>query len=379
MKFFNIDAHVSVIEDVSTQLQTLGHEVESHLLSGHYWALKKPAANQGIGDPDHGGRRGYGAVHVQMHETLWTGGRVADLKAFCDRFHRDNQRLEEFDGFIATYPPSFALLYELFRGHVIVDIPIRYETPFTSTPDYWAKFNDYLVRGTLSGKVTVVANSLYDAMYYEYFTGHPITPISSTCEYIDRFAPKYDPKDRYFLSFGEHAGCRALGKAIPEVRFIRDLYPTCYNHEVLSRAWGIVWIPYAPSIMSFFEHYWLNIPLFVPSKNLLMFLHEKGWALSQLPWVGRTGSPLPRAGTDLPDPLSASSAEAWLSLYDFYNEKEFPYITYFDSLDDLAAKLEKVDLKEISAAMGVHNQARREHNLGAWKPIVARAEAWGVL
>ena len=66
-----------------------------------------------------------------------------------------------------------------------------------------------------------------------------------------------------------------------------------------------------------------------------------------------TPSPLRRPSTPDPNSLQdASALEHWLKLSDPY---VFPHIQYFDSADDLAAKLATADLKAISGRMRRHS------------------------
>ncbi len=264
MKFMNVDLHVSVIEDVETQFKALGHTIDIHMMSGHNWVTGRPKASAGTGLGS-GGKIGVGSLNLNTWESYF------DDSPFFNKsieWRNDNKALlASYDGYVVTYPPAFALLYENLPGHTILNIPIRYEGPhFTNDPNAWRAFNDVLKNMYEAGKLTVVANSLYDRAYFEYFTGLPCSYISSTCDYVDTMAPKWNPRGGKLLAFGEHSGCRAANKAVPDVLFVRDVLPQ-YRLEEISMARGVVWIPYNCSIMSFFEHYWLNIPLFVPSNN----------------------------------------------------------------------------------------------------------------
>lgn len=376
MRFFNLDLHVSVIEDVATSLGQLGHDVDSHLMSGHSWALDKLRASSGTG-PGVEGKVGYKSVNLTSWESMWWAPNDTDAILKVGRTFRDEApELDAYDGFIACYPASFALLYEKFRGHIVVNAPVRYEYPFAARPDLWQTYNDFLVRGVEEGRVTVVANSKYDALYYEYFTGRPATHISSTCEYIDRMAKKkWSPTGSKLLGFGEHAGCRKMQDeaGVPWVRNVKLLVQ--YDHAQLTMARGIVWIPYNCSIMSFFEHYWLNIPLFVPTQRFLLELHHGGMALSQLSFHADPtgGSGMPRRGTSMPDPNTPDGLRAWMDTYDFYNAQEFPHVTYFDSWTELREKIASVDFEAVSARMAEHNEQRKARNLRAWESVMARA------
>lgn len=54
---------------------------------------------------------------------------------------------------------------------------------------------------------------------------------------------------------------------------IRDLYPE-YKYTDLSSHTAIVLLPYQVSFMSLFEFYRMEIPMFVPSPQLLASWHE---------------------------------------------------------------------------------------------------------
>lgn len=379
--FFNIDCHVSVIEDVSLALARHGYDVDSHLLSGHHWTLGKPRASMGTG-PGVEGKVGYGSINLTSWERL-IGERndSGAIVAAGQRFHDENPRLDNYTGFIATYPPAFALLYEKFLRPILVVMPIRYDHMVTGSPEIWRKMNDFLCRGIQSGRITVIGNNQFDAKYFEYFTGQPVSWISSTCDYIDSRAPHYDSAavhEDYFLAFGEHPGCRAAQAAVPGVHFFVDHFNRAYRHEEIPKAKGVVWIPYNASIMSFFEHYRLCIPLFCPTREFLVALWEKELAMTQHNWhpspVG--GSNLPRAGTDMPDPTTAEGFRAWLQYSDFYNEEELPHVVRFSSWADLREKLVTADLANISAKMVVANAVREARNQAKWKLVVAKIEAY---
>ncbi|CAF5192647.1 unnamed protein product, partial [Rotaria magnacalcarata] len=57
------------------------------------------------------------------------------------------------------------------------------------------------------------------------------------------------------------------------IRHIRDFYKRHYRYTELAQHPGIIHIPYQVSLMSIFEQYRMNIPLFVPSLDLLTEWH----------------------------------------------------------------------------------------------------------
>ena len=54
---------------------------------------------------------------------------------------------------------------------------------------------------------------------------------------------------------------------------IRALYPSLYEYSELARHPAAVLLPYQLSVMTFFELYRMNIPLFAPSPELLARWH----------------------------------------------------------------------------------------------------------
>jgi len=375
MRFFDLDLHVSVIEDVAWHLRNLGHTVDSHLMSGHNWALGRPKASMGNGPGLH--KIGYGSVNLATWESLFdklVDGEYAQVKAWQE----ENKHLDgEYDGFIATYPPAFALLYEKFAGKVIIDAAIRYELHFTERPELWRDFNERLHKMQDAGRLRLVANSRYDAAYIEYFSGLKTRRIPSLCAYIDEHTPKCTRRGTKFLAFGDHPGARECAKEFPnEVFFVRDILQQ-YRHDEIIKAKGVVWFPYNVNAMSFFEQYWLEIPLFVPSMKFMVELRDKGLAGTQMTWHRNVGggSNLPAfdnslANHVLGDPNGPDGFTQWMRLWDFYDNVEFPFIIYFDSWADLREKMAAKDYEPTSTLMREHNVKRRASNLAAWKEVV---------
>ncbi|CAF3789496.1 unnamed protein product, partial [Adineta steineri] len=74
----------------------------------------------------------------------------------------------------------------------------------------------------------------------------------------------------------------------------------------------------------------------------------------------------------IPDPNNEydySSIRYWLQYADFY---QWPYITYFNSTDDLTLKLLNTNLTYISQQMSVYNHRKKLNLLQQWKTILAR-------
>jgi len=136
--------------------------------------------------------------------------------------------------------------------------------------------------------------------------------------------------------------------------------------------------------MSLFELYWIGIPLFVPSLELLISWHISYGALSELTWdrihgAPRNSSPISKHTQSTSkmqhDPnadMSVASLREWLPLSDMYS---LPYITTFSSWPDLFFKLENVQLANISSHMLAHNHLRKSRVSKKWKYILNRISA----
>ena len=207
-------------------------------------------------------------------------------------------------------------------------------------------------------------------------TGLPVRHITSTCHYIEQMAggtwntPTIDGA----LVFGEHAGARWVQQYVPQTRFVRD-WKQDYAYRDLLQFPCMIHIPYNCSVMSFFEHYWLNIPLFVPSKQLLAELMEKKLALSQISFKwDHSGAALKPADMSRGDPNLRADMPKWFDLYDFYT---LPHVTTFDSPEHLLSLLQKADFRGISARMAETNKQRYAACQQAWADAVEKVKAYG--
>lgn len=351
MNFFNLDCHISVIADLKNIFQNLGHSIDSKSISGHNWIFGKR--------PDE--------IKVINSKNWW----FLDDRLINEFYQIYKDELSKYDGFVLTYPPSFSMLFEKFNKPIIIQIPIRYEVPFHDNQSKWNNFNDFLRKNIDRNIIFPVANSLYDKKYFEYFVQRDCDYIPNICEYTDsQYEPiskKFLYSSKYDVNIGtEFFNKKMLGK---------------YDWQQLANFKGIVLIPYNCSIMSIFEHYTANIPLFVPSLEFMLKLfetHKEDGVLSELTWnqVFKTpsGSILFKTLKD-DDPNNYENLENmknWISLSDFYNQEWMPYITYFNSFEDLKEKINEIDLFSISQKMQKFNFQRKSLILDKWKNLLEK-------
>jgi len=163
-----------------------------------------------------------------------------------------------------------------------------------------------------------------------------------------------------------------------QVAHLREAYVRHYEYSELVRHPGLIYVPYQVSLMSLFEQYRMNIPLFFPSLDLLTDWHYKYRVVKERTWDGVSGnlknsSVISGAlGSDIPDPNNEFDRNAiryWLQFSDFY---QWPHIIYFNSTDDLAMKLIKTNLTEVSRNMKIHNANLTKNLHEQWRQILER-------
>jgi len=357
---FNLDLHIAVISDVRTQLDRHELSLVDWTVSGHHWALQRAR------DP----------VAI-VNERTWHsfGPRMAR------RFRRVyGSYLRTFRGFVATYPPSFALLYETLEKPTLAIAATRYEWPFTHFRRHWDWLDEHLRAGVESGWLTLVANNRADAAYLEAYTGVLPRYIPSGCSYTgltytggrreavlsgitDAFAGSIAEKLRY-PAISLRAGLGA-----------RHSWADLYDHR------AIIFIPYNISVMALFEQYTACVPTYVPTRAFLTRLrteHPRD-VLGTLSFCQISGCPPARRpdGLDLNDTADERVIDWYLERADFYDPQWMPRIRQFESWEHLDELLASDDPEMTSAQMAAE-RADRLSEIGAlwdelpWLTAVAR-------
>lgn len=361
LRFFNLDLHISVIADVKNIFESLGCEVVNWSISGHTWVFGKPRD----------------VVDV-VNENTW-GGLNQDM---CDRFYeRYKDFLDQFDGFIVTHTPAFALLYEKCNKPIIIVNSTRYESPFTRSPEAWQWLDEYLKDGVKNNRIFIVSNNKGDSNYLRHYTGIESDVIPSLCLYTNI---KYRGTQKKFY-------CHALWGNNP---FDQDWWwvstrmrqftglPWGYAWQDLYDLKGVVHFPYQVSTMSLFEQYSANVPLFVPTKEFLFRLHTL-YPNSILCHLSFLREPdflsKPRPPEDLNSVLNPDIVKRWIEWADYYDTENMPHIQYFNSFEDLARLLREVNCAEISKKMEAHNRIRQAIVFQKWQNILDKVRGCATL
>jgi len=338
MKFFNIDLHVSVIRDLRTIFESLGHTVDTLSLSGHNWVF----GNENILRPD------------ILNENNWSDISEESLNVFYSHY---KDKLDSYDGFIVTHTPILAKFYEKFNKPIIIVASTRYEHPFTDNKVEWEKVNNFL---ETNENLILTSNNLFDKHYCEMFVNKNFKFIESLCAYTDS---KHFPK----INKGVIHSKFKLGK-FSNFLYKSDLgrisWDNLYSYKCM------VHFPYNVSTMSIFEQYYANVPLLFPSKKLLEQMINSDYpVLSELSYRSvKRLPPMSLFGIDFdPNDYNKQNLIYSLNFADFYRLKN---VSYFNSANDLINKFNELDFNLISLQMKIENMERKEIVYSKWKNIL---------
>ena len=254
------DFHISPINDLKHLLEPLGVRFIDKSLSGHCHVTNTCE-----------GKNTLRMINQGNAMTL----DPALIPEFFDSYKIDIELLSA-DAFACFLPPAMCELFEPFNRSLLVIVPTRYEAGRLQ-PDRWTRWNKNLIRMSQNPQHVIAANNLYDAKYVLYFTGIRPLLIPSYCGYLP---DKYAATRPGFILAPIHNGgfaslfmkmheesCRQMNGSV-ELIPLRSRYPH-YAYSDIAAHQGVVYVPYQVSVMSMFEQYRMNIPLFFPSVDLL--------------------------------------------------------------------------------------------------------------
>jgi len=299
------------------------------------------------------GRSTTSVEHVNQNN--WQNINEATVERFAAHY---DAFLRSFDGFLVTHTPVFALLYEKFKKPIVIINSARYENPMGWVPDLvrWKWLNDGLKRLYAKGLLLVLSNNIADQHYLKLGTGLVSQHVPSLCLYI---SATYKPTRPQYVVYNSRGLIPPHPKLVDKHQLGRFSWTDLYSYQ------GLVHIPYEVSTMSIFEQYTANIPLFFPS---LLFLQELLLG-NKIDFTGPYSNfgPSPELSAVLKG--NPKWIEFWIPFSDYYDTTNMPYITYFNSVDDLLKLLEETtltDLQNINAKMAMFNQERKARARREW-------------
>lgn len=305
VRLFNLDLHISVIQDVKHVLHHLygpSVEVTNWSISGHNWVFDAPTP----------------AVEVVNAET-WRRLDPTMVSAFQAKY---DAYLSSFDGFIVTHTPVFCMLYEKYSKPILLVNSCRYEQPFCWNGDltHWEWLNAGLARMAKRGQLVAVSNNKADRDYLLAGTGVPSLHIPSLCLYT---GVNYAPVRNTFVCFGDRSFFPPCDLLVPRPSHGYS-WADLYSHK------GIVHIPYEMSTMSLFEQYSAGVPLWLPSRRFYADCIHTG----SMPF-GSVYGPVCPPGLS----TSRHMLDFWLDRADYYDAENFRGVRFYDSAEDLIQQI----------------------------------------
>ena len=379
----SIDFHISPVRDLKDLIArdpwlSRVHVIDESL-SGHCGTVHTCATNLRVLNQSNGIT--LGACPNQLRKEFWDS-------------YKEDSFLRNISAFVCHHSLPLCEVYMGFPQPMILIASTRYEIGRYDAIS-WEKLNRNL-RAIISRPGNVLAaNNMYDAEYLKHFTCIDHVPvIPNICEYVEA---TYKPKRFEYLigpSRLSEGGKRVINgegglfdhlrrNAISHSNFstIRTLYGH-YTYSDIASHPGIILIPYQVSIMSLFEYYAMNIPLFVPSLDLLIKWQLEHRIMDELSWncvFGNCDSPsnIPGCGySDHPyDPNDVTNPESlrhWLKFADFY---QWPGIVYFDDWGDLLSKLDTTNLSYVTSVMKRHWLKEKQNASRFWKDFFRSASS----
>ena len=232
-------------------------------------------------------------------------------------------------------------------------------------------------------KLIVSAMSRYDEEYQSHFTGLRGYKLYAHGTFYAKNIV-YNPIKTEILvgppNFGAGGNkwlneIRRLGKERNlEFKKIREIYPKRYELADLAQHPAIVIFPYAVMSYAIIDYYLSNLPIFVPSIDLI--IKYKSLVDRSIYFNAYCGEKekirvdANKTSRHLKyDPNSDRSADYrhWIQFADYYR---WPFVTVFNSWSDLIEKLLSADLRQISGSMKEFNKIRQAYVLDNWCRII---------
>ena len=302
-RIFNLDLHSSVIEDVKNIVNTLygdSVEITNWSISAHNHYFNKPTAD----------------VKFITQDT-WRNIDMDMIEKFQQEY--DNT-LKQYDAFVVTFSPVFAMLYEKYNKPIIIVNACRYDQPFcwNNNTTMLKLLNMSLKRMQASGQAIIISNNRGDQQYLKDGAGIDSILIPSLCLYTNA---KYGtPSKNNVMVFENKIYNEIKSKDTKNIIVSR---PSKYEFKELTDYKGIIHMPYDVSSMSLFEQYFAGIPLFFPEREFYKKCVKEGKVefIAQYNAWSRT--------------LNNDELERWLQNADYYH---FKYITYYSSFEECVTK-----------------------------------------
>ena len=302
--------------------------------------------------------------------------------------YKDDIEFKQVDVFLCISPAAICELFLPFNRTMILLIDSRYEAGRSSL-SRWKKWNHSIKVILENPKNILATTNMYDAEYIRRFMQVFPVILPYSCDYLSHY--HYKPVHKEFFLYPIHgSGFRKQFLKDFRIENVKGHYNVTLNMgeslfsgngsmpQDLVKHQGVILIPDDVSSLRMTEIYRLNIPLFVPTVQLLTRWQKYGgvvWkrVLASSHSPRSQGSVLATEG-QLPDPNNDQDSLAlshWLQFLDIYIN---PYTIPFMNMEDLLMKLESYSysnkLFKLSQDIENVNQHKKQSIILKWKTLL---------
>ena len=343
IKLFDLDLHPSVIEDVKSVLNTIYPDKFDLTV----WSLAEY-------------KHQYGRDQMKINHINANTWKNIDMKMIEDFQNEYDSELKQYDGFIVTHSPVFAMIYEKYNKPIIVVNSCRFNQPFCWNKDnnMLTLFTDALKRMQNNKQLVIISNNKADQSYLKRTAEINSEYIPSLCMYTNA---KYNPIKNNFVFFENQYTKNNINKfkLLNSSNLIVNR-PKDYTFKDLFEYKGIIHLPYDISSMGLFEQYFAGVALFFPEKDF----YKKCIQDNIAQFIVRYDT-----WTDLRGDISIPSSDEidmWLKDADYYN---FKYINYYTSFQDCIDKIKSFTDENKNKRLK-HIENVKKESLDKWRQII---------
>jgi len=236
----------------------------------------------------------------------------------------------------------------------------RFGGGITTAPEEFKILREKISSAVSSGQLRVIHNNKADKWYFEqYISGSNFPVISSLCTSPLRFRIELeDLRAKPFLIWDTrfHIVKKNASKTLREIHSALKEYgvstselciekKALVDDDMLSGFQAVIHIPYNISTMSCFEQGSANIPIWVPTAELLEQILLDPEEYSELSWY--LFDIFKRSTSEWPDQVwNPDVVREFVSRSDFYTGV-FKNVLYFSSVQDLVERIHTVDYDSV--------------------------------
>ena len=303
-------------------------------------------------------------------------------------FYKQSSDFNPVDLVICSFPASFCEAFIPLNKTIVFNPAHRYNMKKCSQQK-WLKLHENYEKLNKKNKIIISAMSRYDLEYHTHFVD--IKPFYRLYAYGGFYARnvEFNPiRDEILVGPSNGMGSGGeqilslLRKTSSEFKFkkIREIYSR-YSLNQLASHKAIILFPYAVMSYSIIDFYISNIPIFVPSIDLMnkykmasdRTINSSLYCLKNKDFDDLNPSPHGYFHHFSPNDNSDLAYKYWLSFADYFI---WPFVNVFDSVEDLIQKLKMVDFKSISNKMKSYNKIRETSLLENWCQILKKLDSY---